>query len=129
MILCFFLYFIFRGFFAGFLNFLIVKELTPNYVIIAYEIAKIPATIIENEGTNRWFILILTLFQIIFLLFYLEILEYNFCSLNKNSKRNIAEREKKHQNTNEENIKEVGEEIVKDYLSSKDLDENMIEPV
>ena len=48
-----FLYFIFRGFFAAFLNFLIVKEFTPNYVIIAFELAKIPASIIENEGTNR----------------------------------------------------------------------------
>ena len=89
-----FLYFIFRGFFAGFLNFLIVKELIPNYVIIAFVLTKIPASIIENEGINRWFILILSLFQIIFLLFYLEILEYNFCSLNKNTKRLISEREK-----------------------------------
>jgi hypothetical protein len=50
-----------------FANFLIVKGLTPNYVIIAFELAKIPASIIEDEGANRLFILILTFFQIIFL--------------------------------------------------------------
>ena len=30
-----------------------------------------------------------------FFLFYLEILEYNFCSLNKNTKKHISERERK----------------------------------
>ena len=134
MILCFFLYYIFRGFSAGFLNFLIVKELTPNYVIIAYEIAKIPASIIENEGANRWFILILTLFQIVFLLFYLEILEYNFCSLNKNTKRNIRDRERIQKSIDEEDISNGrdSEIIIKGYDVSKGFqnqDESMIELV
>ena len=128
-----FLYFIFRGFFAGFLNFLIVKEFTPNYVIIAFELAKIPASIIENEGTNRWFILILTFFQIIFLLFYLEILEYNFCSLNKNTKRNIRDREQRQNIIDQEDINDHENDIiVKGYDITKGFqnqDESMIELV
>ena len=47
------------------------------------------------EGNNKWIVLILSLFQILFILFYLEILEFNFCSLNKNTKKSIAERERK----------------------------------
>ena len=135
MILCFFLYFIFRGFFAGFLDFLIVKELTPNYVIIAFELSKIPASIIENEGTNRWIVLILSIFQILFLLFYLEILEYNFCSLNKNTKRNIRDRERIQKSIDEGDINfndYDSEIIIKGYdilEGFKNQDENMIEPL
>ena len=35
----------------------------------------------------------ISIFQIITLLFYLEILEYNFCLLNLNTKKNIINRE------------------------------------
>ena len=35
---------------------------------------------------------VLSIFQILSLLFYLEILEYNFCSLNKNTKKSIEDR-------------------------------------
>ena len=94
ILLLFFLNLIVTGFFIGFIDFLILKELTPNFVIIAYELARIPSSIIKNGGINRYIILIISLFQIIFLLFYLEIFEYNFCSLNKNTKRSISEREK-----------------------------------
>ena len=41
-----------------------------------------------------------------FFLFYLEILEYNFCSLNKNTNKNIRERE--HRNSIvEDNINDI----------------------
>ena len=60
--------------------------LTPNYVIIAYELGKIPTAI------NKWFISLISIFQVLCLLFYLEIFECNFCSLNKNTKKNIVER-------------------------------------
>ena len=82
------------GFFIGILEFLILDKLTPNYVIIGFELGKIPTTLITTEGIYRWIVLVISIFQIISLLFYLEIFEYNFCSLNKNTKRNISEREK-----------------------------------
>ena len=131
MLLCFFINLIFNGFCIGFLDFLIVNELSPNYVIIAFELSKIPASIIENEGSHRWFILILSIFQIVFLLFYLEILEFNFCSLNKNTKRNIVEREQSQNMIDEEeHIRQESEIIIKGYLVSKDnpnQDEKMFE--
>ena len=77
------------GFFIGILEFLILDKLTPNYVIIGFELGKIPTTLITTEGIYRWIVLVISIFQIISLLFYLEIFEYNFCSLNKNTKRNI----------------------------------------
>ena len=87
MILRFLFGLVFIGFFVGILEFLILNELIPNYVIIGYALGKIPTYIINSEGINRWIILIISIFQIIILLFYLEIFEYNFCSLNKNTKK------------------------------------------
>ena len=78
----------------------------PSIIFVSYEIAKIPNTLIFTEGTKRWIVLVLSLFQILFILFYLEILEYNFCSLNKNTNKNIRERE--HRNSIvEDNINDI----------------------
>ena len=72
--------------------------LTPNHLVIPFEIGKIISTIvsnIENGNTNfvDFLFLIPFAFQIFSLLFYLEILECNFCNLNKNTKKNIQLRE------------------------------------
>ena len=48
---------------------------------------------IYNKLLNNLLFLIPAFFQIVSLLFYLEILEFNFCNLNKNTKRNIMLRE------------------------------------
>ena len=82
-----------RGFIMFLLDMKTVDLFGPNFVFVSYEIAKIPSTLISTEGTKRWIVLVLSLFQILFILFYLEILEYNFCSLNKNTNKNIRERE------------------------------------
>ena len=42
--------------------------------------------------SKQYYFLILFVFQIFCLLIYLEIIELNFCGLNKNTKRNIRER-------------------------------------
>ena len=67
--------------------------MSPIYICIGYEIAKIPSSMIEIKGTKKWIFLIISILETITLLLYLEILEYNFCSLNKNTKKNIIERE------------------------------------
>ena len=84
---------------------MILNKLTPNYIIICYEIGKIPSNIknfvnsdyykshIKNKFLVLIGIIILSVLQVITLLFYLEIFEFNFCSLNKNPKKNIEERE------------------------------------
>ena len=77
-----------------------------KYIIIGYEIGKIPSNIIyfvttkdyNNFGSSKDLILtaiiVLSILQVIGFLFYLEILEFNFCSLNENTKKNIEERER-----------------------------------
>jgi hypothetical protein len=82
-----------RGFIMFLLEMKSVDLFGPSFIFVSYEIAKIPNTLIFTEGTKRWIVLVLSLFQILFILFYLEILEYNFCSLNKNTKKSIRERE------------------------------------
>ena len=93
MILRFAIGFIFSGIIMSLLELIILKELTPNYVLIAYALSYIPYTLIVNEEYVRWIILVISIFQIMSLLFYLEILEFNFCSLNKNTKKSIMGRE------------------------------------
>ena len=89
----FFFGLIFVGFFADILEFLMLYKLTPNYVIIGYELGRIPSNIIDIDDYKKWITLLISLFQIMSLSFYLEILEYNFCSLNKNTRKNIKDRE------------------------------------
>ena len=94
MILRFLISLIIEGIILSILEFVILKELTPGYIIIAYTLGKIPSSIIANTGNNRWIILAISIVQIFILLFYLEILEFNFCSLNKDTKKSIIERER-----------------------------------
>ena len=65
-------------------------------MLIAYVINKIKKILFDNtKGDNyNLFCIIPFIFQILSLLFYLEILEYNFCNLNENTKKNIRLREK-----------------------------------
>ena len=95
-----------RGFIMFLLEMKSVDLFGPSIIFVSYEISKIPNTLIFTEGTKRWIVLVLSLFQILFILFYLEILEYNFCSLNKNTNKNIRERE--HRNSIvEDNINDI----------------------
>ena len=94
------------GFFIDILEIIILDKLTPNYIIIGYEIGKIQSNIINFVKTEDYqgyknlkvlvliSLIILSILQAITLLFYLEIFEFNFCSLNKNTKKNIEKRER-----------------------------------
>ena len=100
MIYRFLFEFIFIAPLIGINEIIILKELTPNHITIAYQLSIIFISIIDSEGINKLLIIIIYIFQIIFLLFFLEILEYNFCSLNRNTKKSIMKREK-HQSFDE----------------------------
>ena len=123
----FFFGMVFVGFLVGINEFLILDKLTPNYVIISYAMGKIPSSIVVAEGYERWLILIVSIFQIIGLLFYLEIFEFNFCSLNQNTKRLISEREKFDSeivnNDYEEKITLGGYEITEGFKKATEMDE------
>ena len=67
------------------------------------------------------------------LLFYLEIFEFNFCSLNKNTKKNIEEREKtlSSKNSSENNIlpDDESEIEIKGYIIKDDTKKSVIEMI
>ena len=94
IILRFFLSFIFKGLFLQLFRVLILDYLTPNHILITYEITKIMSVLTNPYLENKWYSLIPIAFHFLSLIFYLEILEYNFCGLNKNTKKNIELREK-----------------------------------
>ena len=71
-----------------------LSKFSINHIFAFYELSKIPGLFIENESLLDWLSIIPALLQVIILFFYLEIFEYNFCNLNKNTKRNIQKREK-----------------------------------
>ena len=67
----------------------------------------------ENKKLKFLF-LIPAFFQILSLLFFLEILEFNFCHLNKNTKRNIMLREEAEKmifNNDGNDLNSVGSDI------------------
>ena len=61
-------------------------------MMISFELAKIYNILSLSKSNKKWHSLILFSLQFIILLFFLEIFEFNFCNLNKNTKRNIEER-------------------------------------
>ena len=120
IILTIFLNLIFNGFVQFLLIVVMINILTPNHIIIPYEIGKIVAIIVSNieaGNTNSvdFLFLIPFIFQILSLLFYLEILEFNFCGLNKNTKKNIRLREEESmlmKAEREQSFAEVGQGLI-----------------
>ena len=110
--------FIFLGILKATAEFAIIKELLPSFIILIYHMTMTPTYIINIKGIKEWLTLFISLIQIIILLFYLEILEFNFCSLNKNTRKSIMIREKSQDfddNDNEIDIKgyDISESIIK----------------
>ena len=100
--------------------------------------AKIPLnikTFIEKDYNNHGklkvlvliAILVLSIFQAITFLFYLEIFELNFCSLNKNTKKNIEERMLSIDNMNIGNVAADNESdiVIKGYIVKDDIKKNI----
>ena len=80
------------------ISLLILQYFSLNHVLISFTLYYIVIyTFICSYSYNEYkyylYFLIPAVFQIISLLFFLEILEFNFCGLNKNTKRNIMLRE------------------------------------
>ena len=65
----------------------------PNFFLINYQITKFVLVLIDQKQTSRkYYCIIFFVLQFFCLLVYLEILELNFCGLNKNVKRNVDKR-------------------------------------
>ncbi len=93
IILRFFIEFILYGIFSQILRLLVLENLTPNHMLISYEISKLSNVLIKSTSLNKWLSIIPFILQFMSLMFFLEIFEYNFCNLNKNTKKNIDLRE------------------------------------
>ena len=79
----------------GFCTFSIlsVYYFNPNFFLINYQITKFVLVLIDQKQTSRkYYCIIFFVLQFFCLLVYLEILELNFCGLNKNVKRNVDKR-------------------------------------
>ena len=82
------------GFFQYLSRILILHYFAPNHMLITYEIMKIFFVLNLSNDKNKWYSIIFFVLQLFILMFYLEILEFNFCKLNENTKRSISQRAK-----------------------------------
>ena len=103
---------------------LVLYYLRPNHLIFCDEWSVFFRIILYQERENKYYTIIPFAFQILALMFYFEIIEYNFCNLNHNTAKNIKQREGSiykendinQRNSNASNI-ELGENY---YLSNTD---------
>ena len=110
-------------FFKMLLTLLILEYFSLNHVLISHVLYYIVFNFINcvsdfNKYKNYLYFIIPAFFQILSILFFVEILEFNFCNLNKNTKRNIILREEEDMllsNRNQSDI-ESDIEIDKDLL-------------
>ena len=69
------LQFIFKGIGMQLIRMLILDYLSPNHILISFEISKIVIILTNSGFNNKWISLIFIAFQLLILLFYLEIFE------------------------------------------------------
>ncbi len=62
---------------------------SPNFILISFQFNKFVDVLINEKDYKKYFTIIFFVIQIFFLMIYLEIIELNFCDLNKNTKKNI----------------------------------------
>ena len=131
IIINFFLDAILNEYLTMLLMLLILEYLSVNHELISKGLHLIVMSTINiiydyNKHKNKLFFLIPAFFLIISILFYLEILEFNFCNLNKNTKRNIMLREEEEMllrnNTNVSEIEIDKDLIVKNTEEKKDFE-------
>ena len=96
-------------------------------MIITQELYDYGNFIFFQTEPNKYYTLIPFVFQIIALLFYLEILELNFCKLNYNTIKNIQAREGNESENDEEDedLKKISVELSEQYfILYKDSENN-----
>ena len=119
IVIRFFYGLIFDGFLNSILIFQTINLFNPNFIFVCYEISKIANIFfyIDELSDSLITIIIIFIFQIISLLFYIEIFEYNFCGLNKNTKKNIILRERKEIDNDDINKDEIVVELNNYYFT------------
>ena len=138
IVLNFFLDAILKQFLRLLLTLIILEYFSLNHVLISHLLYRIAISIYLHELIFKFiiilvdkkylFFLIPAFFQIISLLFYLEIFEFNFCNLNRNTKRNIMLREEEEMLLrNNTNASEIEVEIDKDLIVKNPQDKRDLE--
>ena len=102
-----FFYYILDGGLYYLLTLLELYYLRPNHMLINDEISIYEDIFFYAERKNKIYSLIIFLIQIIVILFYYEILEFNFWGLNKNTAKNVQIRERSESEIRESNISEI----------------------
>ena len=74
------------------LRILTLVYFTPTHLLICLSLSKFIAVLINHDDSIKYLSIIPFLFQFFSLMINLEIIELNFCGLNKNTKRNIQKR-------------------------------------
>ena len=82
-------------FFLNILKILTIYYFTQNHIYTSYTFIKLVDLLIMKKTNYKYFSIILFIPQFLGLLIFLEIIELNFCKLNKNTKINIEKRELK----------------------------------
>ena len=72
---------------------LTLYHFNPDFVLISLQLSKF-VNVLMNKDTKEYYFIIFFVLQLFCLLIYLEIIELNFCNLNKNTRRNIQIRGK-----------------------------------
>ena len=107
----------------------------PNHLLVCYEISNIFEILYKAKNLREYLSIIPFIIQIIVLLFYLEIFEFNFCELNRNRKRNIQLREREETIEIEDepeqdiNIIELENNYLINFKEEKNIKEEMQESV
>ena len=123
-----FLYILLDSALYNLLLILILFYLRPNHLLVSDEINVFSDLILYGENPNKYYTLIPIFFQILALLFYFEIIEFNFCNLNYNTAKNITLRER---NDKKERLTTVSEIELGDhnYIIKEDEIKNSYDSV
>ena len=116
------------------LTMLNIYYFNPNYILISYHLANVVKNIIDmiKDEPGKLYCLIFFVLQFFSLMFYLEIIEFNFCGLNENTKRNINLRgllEMESETDRTSTIIDLGNDYFMDASSGDVQKENNIEMI
>ena len=106
IILRFIVMFLFNGILGEMMRYVLMKNYTINHLLIGGQLAILVVDCQLIDNYYKYFCMIPFVIQIFSLLIYLEILECNFCGLNKNTKKNIQ-------------LRAIREEIKDEILDNK----------
>ena len=70
------------------LTILNIYYFSPNFILIIFQISRI-ANNLMNNSVDKLYCIVFYVIQFLALMIHLEIIELNFCGLNKNTKKNI----------------------------------------